>query len=624
MRRRIGISLFLEFVCVLALILLIPLNAQDSGNSAPAPAPPASQSSSPPVFRATARLVLVDVIVTDPHGQFIPGLKAGDFTVLEDKKPQKITAFAVQVPAAATAPAKSYPPLELPPHQYTNFAFVRPETDRPVTIVLMDMLNTSGMDQGEARKQMIQFLEKLPPGLPIALFALTSRLSMIQGFSGDSGTLVAAARGLLRSQSLLLSPETQRQQEEIGATDLENVAAPASMGPNAQSTSMPIAPIGQAIRKALVVQDSYQKLQRMFLTLNALDTLARAVAGYPGRKNLIWLSAEFPVTFGPDLNPFDQASNLKNTVGPDGRNYQIRDLDKEAPPLHQTAALLAAARMAVYPIDVRGQISMGTGLDVSTPTSLLGTLDTQNEIADAHGRQITAIWDAHEAMSDVARETGGRAFYGTNDLKDAMSRSVQQGSSYYTLAYAPSNHDWNGKYRKIEVKTATAGTQLTYRRGYYAIVERAFSTDKAAFAMKAAMQPSVPDFTGLLLKVQVLPPDADHKEVRIDYAVDAHDISFSDSADQRKLAVDFAVTAWDKEFRLAGQKLDTIEMTLRPSAYKQFMQTGVPFHQELELKPGTYTLRLGAVDRNNHKIGSVQASITIPEKSDQSASGKSR
>ncbi len=624
MRRRIGISLFLEVVCVVALILPIALNAQDSGNSASAPAPPASQSSSPPVFRATARLVLVDVIVTDHHGQFIPGLKAGDFTVLEDKKPQKITAFAVQVPAAATAPAKSYPPLELPPHQYTNFAFVRPESDRPVTIVLLDMLNTSGMDQAEARKQMIQFLEKLPPGLPIALFALTSRLSMIQGFSGDSGTLVAAARGLLRSQSLLLSPETQQQQEEIGATNLENIGAPGSMGPN-PSNSNPIAPIGQAIRKALVVQDSYQKLQRMYLTLNALDALAQAVAGYPGRKNLIWLSAEFPVTFGPDLNPFDPASNLKNTVGPNGRNYQIRDLDKEAPPVHQTAALLAAARLAVYPIDVRGQISMRTGLDVSTPTSLLGTFDTQNEIADAHGRQRTAIWDAHEAMSDVARETGGRAFYGTNDLKDAMSRSVQQGSSYYTLAYAPSNHEWNGKYRKIEVKTATTGTQLTYRRGYYAMVERALSTDKAAFAMKAAMQPSVPDFTALLLKVQVLPPDADHKVVRIDYAVDARDISFSDSADQRKLAaVDFAVTAWDKEFRLAGQKADTMEMTLPLSAYKQFMQTGVPFHQELELKPGTYTLRLGAVDRNNHKIGSVQASITIPEKSDQSAPGKSR
>src|SRR5580700_2154229 len=148
--------------------------------------------------------------------------------------------------------------------------------------------------------------------------------------------------------------------------------------------------------------------------------------------------------------------------------------------------------MAVYPVDVRGQISMGTGLDVSTPTSLLGTLDTQNEIAGAQARQTNAIWDAHEAMSDIARETGGRAFYGTNDLTDAMSRSVQQGSSYYTLAYSPTNHEWSGKYRKIELKTARQGTQLTYRRGYYALPQRALPPDKAALAMTAAMQPSVP------------------------------------------------------------------------------------------------------------------------------------
>jgi VWFA-related protein len=552
---------------------------------------------------------LLDVIVTDKHGEFIPGLQAADFTVLEDNKPQKISAFAAQAPAAT--PAKSYPPIELPAHQYTNFAFIKPETDRPVTVVLMDMLNTAGMDRANARKQMIKFLEKLPTGQPIALFALTSKLSMIQGFSADSTTLVAAAKALLEYQSQLLSPETQRQQDENLASTLESVGGPAST--HGQGTgSMPIAPIGQAIRDAVTVQVAFQKAERMYLTLNALDTLARAVSGYPGRKNLIWLSADFPVAFGPDLTPYSVARSDQSPGR--ARNPQVRDLEKEAVPLHQTAALLAAARMAVYPIDVRGQVSLGTGFDVSTSTSYIGAGDMPDAAAGAHMRQMNDMWDAHEAMSDIARETGGRAFYGTNDLKDAMSRSVQQGSSYYTLAYAPTNRDWNGKYRKIEVKTATAGTQLTYRRGYYALAERTLSADRAAITMKAAMQLSVPEFTGLLLRVQVLPPDADHNVVRIDYAVDAHDINFSDSADQRKVAsVDFAVTAWDKELKLAGNKVDTMEMTLRADPYHQVLRTGVPFHQELELKPGTYTLRLGVLDRGSNKIGSVQASVTIPE-----------
>jgi hypothetical protein len=64
--------------------------------------------------------------------------------------------------------------------------------------------------------------------------------------------------------------------------------------------------------------------------------------------------------------------------------------------------------------------------------------------------------------------------------------------------------------------------------------------------------------------------------------------------------------------------------TLRAEPYQQVMHTGLPFHQEMELKPGTYTLRLGVLDRGSHKIGSVQASVTVPEKGKLSLSKKSQ
>lgn len=579
MRRGIGIGVLLEFVCAAGLALPLVLIAQDSG-SAPAPAPPAAQSNPTPVFRATSRLVLLDVIVTDHHGQFVNGLQASDFTVLEDHKPQKISAFTFNV--VPTTPV-TYPPIELPPHQYTNFSFAKPENDPPVTVVLLDMLNTSVIDQAYARTQMVRFLETLPSGRPIALFVLTSELRMIQGFSGDSGTIVAAAKNLLRYQSQLLSPEIQT--EGIAAGGAPSLMG---MGRNPQMTSTSL---NRAMHGGTAALDSYQQLQRMKLTLGALNALAQAVAGYPGRKNLIWLSATFPIAFGPDFARFGEFGNSLNAVQRQ-RNPQVRDLAAEAPPIQQTAALLAAARMAVYPIDVRGQILLPPGANSRT----------------------TAVWDTHDAMNDLARETGGRAYYGTNDVKDAMSRSVQQGATYYTLAYSPTNRDWNGKYRQVEVKAATSGAALTYRRGYYAVEERRLAADKADLAMTAALELSVPDFTGLLLKIQVLPPDADHKAVRIDYAVDARDLKFTDSSDQRKLdSVDFAVAAWDKDFKLAGHKVDTMEMTLRPAAYDQVMHTGLPFHQELALNPGTYTMRLGVLDRTSHKIGSVSASIVVPE-----------
>src|ERR1700732_3199835 len=113
MIKRAGICVFLVFVCVAALTLPVFVNEQDAG-SPTAPAPQGARSNPLPVFRASSRLVLLDVIVTDRHGQFVPGLQSTDFTVLEDHKPQKISSFAFNLVPAHPA---TYPPIALPPHQ---------------------------------------------------------------------------------------------------------------------------------------------------------------------------------------------------------------------------------------------------------------------------------------------------------------------------------------------------------------------------------------------------------------------------------------------------------------------------------------------------------------------------
>lgn len=590
----------------------------------PSAAPPQGPQDSTPVFRATTRLVLVDVVVTDHHGQFIAGLKPADFTVFEDGKPQKVSAFSVH--ATPNAPTHAYTPVQLPPHQFSNFTNVPQQTDRPVTIVLLDMLNTTGQDQKRARKQMIEFLKSLPEGRPVALFTLTSRLQMVQGFTGDSATLVKAATAVLTKTSPLMGSETQTQQEEIRARSLEIIASPSSTGPNStpsgNASASVIAPIGDAIRKAYDSQDSFQKLQRIDYTIDALTVLARSVAGYSGRKNLLWLSAEFPVAFGPELDPYLSSGSI---TGVSRQNNPSRSDLQEATPLRETAALLTAAQVAVYPIDVSGVADAGTGIDISTQTSTLSNFDLKNETQAAVQRQANARWDAHDVMNDIARQTGGEAIYGTNDLKDALSRGMDQGSNYYTLAYSPTDGDWTGKYRKIEVKSDRSGANLTYRRGYYALAERPYTGDKAAAAMAIAMRLSVPELTMLLLKVQVLPPDADHKTVRIDYAVDPHDIAFKDGADQRKRAsIDFVATAWDRDLKLIAHQADTMDTNLRPEPYQTIMQTGLPFHQELNLKPGVYTLRLGVLDRSSQKIGTVDVPLTIPSNGNSSAASSSQ
>ncbi len=86
--------------------------------------------------------------------------------------------------------------------------------------------------------------------------------------------------------------------------------------------------------------------------------------------------------------------------------------------------------------------------------------DHRNFFAQTAGEQTT--------MNQMARDTGGQAFVNTNGLEEAIEKAIDGGSHYYTIAYTPTNHDWTGTYRKIEVKVDRPKIALSYRRGYYA------------------------------------------------------------------------------------------------------------------------------------------------------------
>ena len=507
--------------------------------------PSSTQADSVPTFRSQTRVVLVDVIVSDAKGQFVPSLKAEDFTVKEDGKQQRVSGFNLH---RYEAP-RSLPPLQLPPNQYTNFS--QQEPGGAVTILLLDVLNTPQLEQIYARKAMVNFLRRLPPGQRVGLYVLSEHPRLVQGFTSSSDVLIAAGNSLGPDVSprgpaatkTLAGPITEALSESFG----ESLSPGDSLGPRDR---------GVALFTAMTSDN------RVHLTLATLNALARAVSGYSGRKNLIWLSGNFPLRL-------DEEFVTNNRAGLGGHFL---------PDVRETAALLAASQVAVYPVDVKG-------LGVASDTF---------------------------AMEDLARETGGRSFSGTNAVDDALLRGLKEGSDYYTLAYSPENRDWRGQYRKLDVKVALKGVKLTFRRGYYALEEKPFTGDEAARALATAMQPLVPVSTMLLVKAQVLPPDSEHKTVRIDYAVDSHDISFTDAADQKKHAsVDFMSVARDGDFKSAGYATDTIEADFLPEVYKQIMQIGFPAHQELELKAGTYTLRLGVIDRGSQKIGTVDLPLTI-------------
>jgi VWFA-related protein len=76
-----------------------------------------------------------------------------------------------------------------------------------------------------------------------------------------------------------------------------------------------------------------------------------------------------------------------------------------------------------------------------------------------------------QQMENIAEQTGGEVFVGTNNIAGALQKSLDAGENYYSLVYTPTNEKWNGRVRRIKVKMTHRGYTLSYRRTYIALPE---------------------------------------------------------------------------------------------------------------------------------------------------------
>ncbi len=214
-------------------------------------------------------------------------------------------------------------------------------------------------------------------------------------------------------------------------------------------------------------------------------------------------------------------------------------------------------------------------------------------------------------MRDIADQTGGHAFVNGNDLNAAIARSLDNGSTYYTVAYTPEK-DERMTYHRIEVKLGEPDVRLSYRKGYY--TEPPAKTEQAAglAALQGAMNPGTPQSTALYVTAAVLPPDATHKMVRVLYNINPNGVTFTDMQNKGKHAlVDCMVVAYNAKGIVAAHASDTLDATIGPAQYEQVMSRGLPAQQELDLPPGRYNLRFGVMDRTSQRIGTLDAPLVV-------------
>jgi VWFA-related protein len=569
-----------------------------------APTPPQSQSEpvagTATVLKVKTRLVIVDVIALDHKGAPVTDLKADDFTLQEENQPQKIRVFNFQQgpqgqPAVLT-------PATLSSNRITNMP--RFKTNSALNVLLLDGINVTNANQKYAREQMLKFLEKLPAGEPLAVYAMGTKLRMLQDFTVDP-TLLKEAVKKSRSNSLGVRSESSN------AMDLP----PATMDAMQPTMLMQVLRFGQE-------QAINQMDERVRLTIEQLGALARNLAGYPGRKNLIWVSEAFPAYLFPqDPDPMARNSSSAGSAHlPNIVSYQGQ--------INHASDLLANAQVAVYPVDagavgnrdvyssLSNTDSNGNYLGNSARGTIRNGMTGSAQAAEISNAS-TSTMNSHSTMNTIADQTGGKAFYNTNDLNNAIRDGMEDGSTYYTLGYYPENKNWDSRFRRISVKVNRPGVKLHYRQGFYAVEPKEYAKqDPKTLAMDigSALDINNPISTALSFQAIVLPPSAQNgNKVQINYGVDPHSIDFELKEDGLQHAsVDCGVRAYSKTGESIKLQGSTFNAALAPEQYQKVMNAIFPCNQTLELPPGEYLLRLAVRDTNNGLIGTANGSATIP------------
>lgn len=515
-------------------------------------------------LRTNTRLVVVDVVATDGKGQLIGDLKPGDLTMLEDGKIQKISNFTFHPPGQTLVNASS----RLPGNVVTNAPTFQASS---LNVLLLDTLNGDFAEQAYVKDQLLKYLARAQFTRPIAIFAMEDRLVLLHDFTTDAAVLKSA---------------------------VEKFKPPARNN-NAETV--------QSRASAFSTHGDFHTNERdIATTLNQLNALAKTLAGYPGRKNLIWLSESFPVNLFPDFMA-SGASGICSGDGCAGRtgtslgsqggspmNLGRSSLSGNGEGSYKDYALLIKkvsdslmkAQVAVYAVDA-------------------GAVGKDERIA------------SHVTMNDMADRTGGRAFINTNDLAASMSSSIDDGSTYYTLEYYPDNKKWDGLFRSIQVRSSRPGLNLRYRAGYYALDPEKVNkedSDAVAESFSRALQVDAPAATQIVFQAQVQPPSDKNKKVVVALHIDPRTLAFEHKDGGMELArLSCTVWAYGKDKDKPIMSNGTVSANLKASEYQQMLQQHfLPCERQLELKPGTYALRMGVLDRATNKIGTASAQVVVP------------
>jgi VWFA-related protein len=518
-----------------------------------------------PLYRTGARLVTVDVTVRNNQGP-IKGLTKDDFTLQDKGKARTIAVFA-ENDATKSVPASE----PLPPGVIVNRpsgAGVRPSN---AVVILFDRLNIPRpLDQAAVRIKVLAFLASLKPSDHVAFYSLGTRLTMVQDFDTDAGALAQAAARLSGSGGAAAdarSPEIETRLPKI-ETSLKDALTPIEQ---------------QDIRV------------RTSTTAEALRTIARHLAGVPGRKSLIWVFSDFPLTYGETT---DRRENYESEVG-------------------AAVHTLSEANIAAYPMDPRGVTISGSstsGADESTINPKEGTLMRGGRggggSGGGAGSTLSVGLSGSETMDAIAKSTGGVSYHETNDIGADARKVMEDAEVSYTLGFYVDEKSLDGKSHDLNVKLAKKadanGAMLRYRKSYLDLNPKSAAAQQERPVMSELVADSFDATTIALMAAAASDPNKPGV-LTVQVRVDLNGLQFEHLADKWIAAFDLGLALEAGPGAPQPQVSNkTINLSLTDDQLKKGLRAGLIVDNTVPSPPKPVVLRMVVQDKASGLAGSLR------------------
>jgi VWFA-related protein len=518
-----------------------------------------------PTFRSARDLISVDVVVRDRNGNLVRDLKAEDFEVREDGRPQDVLSLSFQEIAKDTVqPLASAELLAGVEERLAATASADPApgpvpmtaadvSGRRLMVLLFDLSSMQPEDVQRAIDSASRFVaDSMSPADLVAVATVSSALDVLTDFTGDRTRVAATLAQLAYSEGTATPPP------DASTASTDETAAAAAEAAAEETDELDV--FNNDVR------------------LRALRTLAETLAPLEQRKAILYFSA------GMQRSGQDNQIELRSAI-----NAAVR------------------GHVSIYPVDTRGLQAIVPGGDARQASGRGTAMFSGRGVA----QQFARLASSQDTLTSLAADTGGQAFTDTNNFGEAFARVQRDMSAYYLLGYSSTNPVKDGRFRRIQVRVKRDGLRIEARAGYFA--ERDFAhtsrgdreTQLQEQMFAAVSSTDVPVMvTGGFFRLA-----ADRYYVPISVAVPGHAVPVKSEKDE--VSLDIMGIVMDEQGRPVGRMRET--MKFPPGTGATLAGKQVLYQSGVTLPPGRFGVKVVVRENTDGRIGSFEAPITVPE-----------